>query len=118
MFSDSRKMIQAKFLQNRQINGINPIEYIGIEFNSLLLGMMTALGLELTEKQILHNIRTLLNQLQIPKVRGLTSLLRYNLTFLQSNGLIIRQKGKYKISQKGEPLGVRALESFRKNITN
>lgn len=111
-------MIRTKFLQNPQTNRINPIESIGIEFDSLLLGMMTAFGLELTEKQLLQNIRTLFKQLQLHRVRDLTSILRYNLTFLQINGLIIRQKSRYKISQKGEPLGIRALESFRRYITN
>jgi hypothetical protein len=111
-------MIQTKFLQNRQTNSINPTKFIGIEFDLLLLGMMTAFGLELTEKQILQNIRTLYKQLQLPGVRDLASILRNNLTFLQTNGLIIHQKGRYKISQKGEPLGIRALESFRQYITN
>ncbi|MFW9903693.1 MAG: hypothetical protein ACFFFH_05130 [Candidatus Thorarchaeota archaeon] len=111
-------MIQTDFLRNRQVSSTHPIKCVGIEFDSLLLGMMTAFGLELTEKELLQNIRTLFNQLKLPKARGLVSILRYNLIFLQSNGLITRQKGRYKISQKGEPLGKSALESFRQCISN
>lgn len=40
---------------------------IGIEFKKSLLGMMTAFRLELMEKQICQNIKTLSRQLRLPR---------------------------------------------------
>ncbi|MFX1515685.1 MAG: hypothetical protein ACFFC6_05205 [Promethearchaeota archaeon] len=111
-------MLQANNLQNNQIVGTQAQKNIGIEFKVLLLGMMTAFGMQLTEKQIYKNIQTLLKQLNLPRRKGLASIVRNNLIFLQSDGLIIRQKGEYKISEKGVPLGISALNFFRRQLSN
>lgn len=111
-------MLQAKSLQNKQSISTQSLENVGIEFDLLLLGMMTVFKLELTEKQICQNIRSLLIQLKLPVKKGLASKVRYNLSFLASNGLIVRQEGGYIVSEKGEPLGMRVLIHFRQNFTN
>ncbi|MFX0122743.1 MAG: hypothetical protein ACFFAE_03840 [Candidatus Hodarchaeota archaeon] len=114
----SRKMLQAKCLQNKVTISRHSLKNIGIEFNLLLLGMMTVFNLELTEKQIHQNIRNLLKELQLPITKRLASIVRYNLSFLQSNGLIVHQKGGYIVTEKGEPLGRRVLLHFRQSFTN
>ena len=111
-------MLQVKSLQNKQTISTHSLENIGIEFELLLLGMMTAFRLELTEKQICQNVRNLLKELELPIIKGLASVVRHNLSFLQSNGLILYQDGEYIVSEKGEPLGKRALILFRNNFVN
>ena len=88
------------------------------EFKALLLGMMTAFELELTENQICQNIKTLFRQLRLQRKKGLKSIVRNNLASLQSDGLIIRQEGRYTISEKGVPLGIRTLKYFRQILIN
>ncbi|MHA2203828.1 MAG: hypothetical protein ACW991_09075 [Candidatus Hodarchaeales archaeon] len=111
-------MLQVKSLQNKQTISTHSLENIGIEFDLLLLGMMTAFKLELTEKQICQNVRNLLKELELPITKSLASVVRYNLSFLQSNGLILCEEGGYIVSEKGEPLGMRALKLFRQNFVN
>ena len=111
-------MLQVKNLQNNQTNSTQSLKNIGIEFDLLLLGMMTAFRLELTEKQICQNVRNLIKELELPITKGLASVIRHNLSFLQSNGLILYQEGGYIVSEKGEPLGMRALMLFRENFVN
>lgn len=111
-------MLQVKYLMNKKTIGSQSRKNIGIEFKALLLGMMTAFGLELTEKQICQNLKTLFRQLSLPRKKSLESFVRNNLTSLQSDGLIIHQEGGYKISEKGVPLGIRILKHFRQSMIN
>ncbi|MFX1538523.1 MAG: hypothetical protein ACFFDI_30395 [Promethearchaeota archaeon] len=111
-------MLEVQYLRDKQTKGSQSLKNVGFEFDTLLLGMMTVFGLELTEKQICQNIKTLFKQLKLPGIKGLTSTLRCNLASLQSNGLIIRQEGGYIISEKGESVGKRVLKHFRQNFTN
>ncbi|UCG01666.1 MAG: hypothetical protein JSW11_18900 [Candidatus Heimdallarchaeota archaeon] len=111
-------MLQAKTLQNKHPVNTQFLKNVGIEFDLLLLGMMTVFNLELTEKQICQNIKNLLKALQLPISKGLKTIVKNNLSFLHSNGLIVRQKGKFIVSEKGEPLGMRILTRFRQIFTN
>jgi len=111
-------MLQVKSLMNKKTIGSRSRKNVEIEFKALLLGMMTAFGLELSEKQIRQNIKTLFKQLRLPRRKGLESIIRNNLASLQSDGLIIRQEGRYKISEKGVPLGISTLKFFRQSLIN
>ena len=111
-----RKMSQAKVFQNQQTTVRNPVKKTGIEFDFILLAMMTVFGLELTINQINRNIRRILVQLKLPIRKNFVSKIRLSLSFLLSNGLILRQKSGYIISEKGKLLGLRALSRFRQNV--
>ena len=111
-------MLQVKDLHNHQIAGKKPCNDGEIEFELLLLAMLTVFDLELTENQIYQNIRSLFIQLKLPVKKSLASKVRLGLSFLIQDNLILRQKGGYTISEKGEPLGIRVLKHFRQTFEN
>lgn len=112
-------MLNVKDLQNQQKISGKPYRKVGIEFDLLLLAMLTVFDLELTENQIYRNFTSLLKQLNLPVKKNLASTVRSSLSFLLSNELILLcKKGSYIISEKGEPLGMRALMRFQQNFKN
>lgn len=111
-------MSQAKVFQNQQTTVRNSVKKTGIEFDFILLAMMTVFGLELTINQIIRNMRSLLVQLKLPIRKNFVSKIRLSLSFLLSNGLIVRRKSGYIISEEGKPLGLRTLSRFRQNVTS
>ena len=106
-------MSQAKLLQNQQTSVRIFDKIVGIEFNMLLLAMMTTFGLELTVGQLTQNMKTLLVQLKLPVRKNLLTAVRHGLSLLLSNELIMRRKNGYIISENGKPLGLRTLSDFR-----
>ncbi|MHA2244509.1 MAG: hypothetical protein ACXADY_06030 [Candidatus Hodarchaeales archaeon] len=110
-------MSQTKIFKNQQTTIRNPVKKTGIEFDFTLLAMMTVFGLELTINQINRNMRSLLVQLKLPIRKNFVSKIRLSLSFLLSNGLVIRRKSGYIISEKGKHLGLRTLLHFRQNVT-
>ncbi|UCG89669.1 MAG: hypothetical protein JSU57_04120 [Candidatus Heimdallarchaeota archaeon] len=111
-------MLQVKDLHNHQITGKKSYNNNEIEFELLLLAMLTAFNLELTETQIYKNMRSLFIQLDLPVKKSLTLKVQFSLSILLQDNLILRQKSGYIISEKGEPLGIRVLEHFRQIFKN
>jgi hypothetical protein len=88
----------------------------GLEFELLLLAMLTGLNLELTSGQITQNMGGLLTRLKLHK-KNLSSKIRSAIIFLLSNDLIIYNQNGYVPSDRGRILGNDLLVLFKENYS-
>ncbi|MHA2074980.1 MAG: hypothetical protein ACW97X_10200 [Candidatus Hodarchaeales archaeon] len=114
-----RKMMHASISRNHKtamqmdekLDSFN-----GLEFELLLLAMLTGLNLELTSGQITQNMGGLLTRLKLHK-KNLSSKIRSAIIFLLSNDLIIYNQNGYVPSDRGRILGNDLLVLFKENYS-
>ncbi|MFX0207637.1 MAG: hypothetical protein ACFFDT_16740 [Candidatus Hodarchaeota archaeon] len=112
------EMLKVKDLQDHKITDKKTYNKSEIIFDLLLLAMLTVFDLELTENQIYRNMRRLFIQLNLSVKKNFAFKVRFSLSFLLQENLILLQKSSYIISEKGKPLGTRVLKRFRQTFKN
>ena len=88
-------------------------ETLTINFDSLLLAILTSFNIEVTETELSLNVRNLLVDLNLAVPDNISKDVQDSLPSLVSNQYLEYEEDKYQISNKGKILGLKALKDFQ-----
>ncbi|MHA2055273.1 MAG: hypothetical protein ACXAC2_25160 [Candidatus Kariarchaeaceae archaeon] len=92
-------------LQNEDILSIN--------FDSLLLAILTSLNIEVTETELLLNVHNLFVDLNLAVSDDITKDVKDSLPSLVTNKYLVCNHDKYQLSNVGKALGLKSLRNFQ-----
>ena len=96
----------------------NESDLIEINLDSLILALTTALEVDFTSQEISINIQELFNSLNFSQPSNLIKKIKESIIFLNNEGYLRQEDGKYSISRTGRHYGARALQNFREFTAN
>ncbi|MCK4848486.1 MAG: hypothetical protein KAT16_05655 [Candidatus Heimdallarchaeota archaeon] len=91
-------------------------EILTINFDSLLLSILTSFNIEVTENELLLNVRNLFVDLNFEIPDNISKDVQDSLPSLLSNHYLEYRDGKYQLSNKGKALGLKALKNFQEFV--
>lgn len=115
MIIDHEKMSIAQ-IQPKTIPHIQKEETLQVNIDSLLLAMITAFNINVTQKSLFANILTLFKELNLVIPDGLTSEISKSVAILTANNYLIQKKDGYVVTEEGRLIGKRALMNFQDSI--
>jgi hypothetical protein len=95
----------SSFLQEENILTIN--------FDSLLLAILTTLNIEVTETELSLNVHNLFTELNLVASADITKDVKESLPSLVTNQYLEYKYDKYQLSNKGKALGLKSLHNFQ-----
>ena len=91
-------------------------EALIINFDSLLLAILTSFDIEVTEIELMLNVRNLLVELNLSVPDSISKDVQDSLPYLVSNQYLGYDDDKYQLSNKGKALGMKALKNFQEFV--
>ena len=91
-------------------------EALTINFDSLLMAIFTSFDIEVTETELLLNVRNLLVDLNLSVPENISEDVQDSLPSLVSNQYLEYVNDKYQLSNKGKALGMKALRNFQEFV--
>ncbi|MHA1206228.1 MAG: hypothetical protein ACTSSO_01530 [Candidatus Hodarchaeales archaeon] len=91
-------------------------ETLTINFDSLLLAIFTSFNIEVTDSELLLNVRNLLVDLNLAVPDNISKDVQDSLPSLVSNQYLEHNEDKYQLSNKGKLLGLKALKNFQDSV--
>ena len=84
-----------------------------INFDSLLLAILTSLNIEVTETELSLNVYNLFADLNLAASADITQDIRDSLPSLVTKQYLEHKYDKYQLSSKGKALGLKSLRNFQ-----
>ncbi len=91
-------------------------ETLTINFDSLLLAILTSFNIEVTETELFLNVRNLFVDLNLAVSDNISKDVQDSLPSLVSNQYLKYHNHKYQLSNKGKALGLKALKNFQEFV--
>ena len=88
-------------------------DILTINFDSLLLAILTSLNIEVTETELLINVHNLFVDLNLAVSDDISKDVRDSLPSLVTNQYLVSNFDKYQLSSKGKALGLKSLRNFQ-----
>jgi hypothetical protein len=88
-------------------------DILTINFDSLLLAILTSLNIEVTETELSLNVHNLFTELNLAASADITKDVKESLPSLVTNHYLVCKYDRYQLSSKGKALGLKSLCNFQ-----
>ncbi|MHA1975536.1 MAG: hypothetical protein ACW98F_13260 [Candidatus Hodarchaeales archaeon] len=90
-------------------------DIIKVNLDSLILAMLTAFDVQVTDRDLVLNIKNLFSDLNLGIPENLRSEIQGSLKILTVNNFLVTKEGEFSISELGKSYGMKALLNFRES---